>query len=354
LIWLAWRQFRLQVATAAVIVAGFGVLVAVAGPQLAHWYNTSPVGSCYGGPHVCHAKATDFLNALYNGQYWLLELLGITIILLAPAVVGIFWGAPLLAGEFEAGTYYLAWTQSITRPRWLLVKLTLTGLAAMSATEALSLMQAWWTTPISLAVARGGSGSPMAMNQFNPLVFATQGITPLGYAAFAFALGVTVGVLVRRSVRAMALTLAIFAVLQVAMPLWVRPHLIAPAHTTTTVSSWSSVGLTLFRDGGFFLTVDGFNEPEAWLVKTTGPVDTAGEPLTTFPADCRPGVQAAFGPGDEIAMQKCLDAHGVRIAVTYQPAERYWAFQWIETAIYLGLALALLGYCFWRIRRSLS
>ena len=35
-------------------------------------------------------------------------------------------------------------------------------------------------------------------------------------------------------------------------------------------------------------------------------------------------------------------------------ASRYRAFQWTETAIYVALALALTGYCFWRIRRRLS
>jgi hypothetical protein len=40
-----------------------------------------------------------------------------------------------------------------------------------------------------------------------------------------------------------------------------------------------------------------------------------------------------------------------RIAVTYQPASRYWPFQWAETGIYLVLSLALAGYCFRRLSR---
>jgi hypothetical protein len=349
LIWLTWRQFRLQAAGAAVIVAGFAVLLAVTGPQLAHLYASSPIGSCHGGPDACGPYASDFLDALYNGEYWLLELLGIVTVLAAPAVIGIFWGAPLVAGEFEAGTHYLAWTQSITRTSWLAVKLTLTGLVAMAVTEALSLMEGWWATPISLAVARGACCSPVAMNQFSPLVFATHGVTPLGYAAFGFVLGVAVGLLVRRAVRAMALTLAIFALLQVAVPLWVRPHLFPPDHTVTTLSSWASVNVSIYRDAGFSLEPYGFSEPEAWVLSTRGPVDTAGDPVSTFPADCRPGVGAGFAKNDQIAMLDCLDSHGVRIAVTYQPAGLYWAFQWTETAIYIALALAMAGYCFWRI-----
>ena len=50
----------------------------------------------------------------------------------------------------------------------------------------------------------------------------------------------------------------------------------------------------------------------------------------------------------------CLASHGIRIAVTYQPASRYWLFQWTETGIYLALALALAGCCFRRLSRRRS
>jgi hypothetical protein len=362
LIWLTWRQSRLQAASAAVVLAVFAVLLAVTGPHLASLYAGSRIGSCRGGLDACGAFADDFLQQLYGsslsgassidgtGSYWLLYLLGIVIILVAPVVIGIFWGAPLIASEFEAGTHYLAWNQSITRTRWLVVKLTLTGLAAMAVTEALSLVLAWWATPISRAVGRGGCCSPIAMNQFSPLVFATHGITPLGYAAFAFALGVTAGVLVRRAVPAMALTLALFAVLQVAMPLWGRPHLFPPQHTIATLSSFGSVDVPI--DSGIFTVIpNGFSQPEAWVL-SSGAVNAAGEPVSAVPAACMQLMQT--GKASHPALLDCLASHGIRVAVTYQPASRYWAFQWTETAIYVALALALVGYCFWSLRRRLS
>ena len=93
----------------------------------------------------------------------------------------------------------------------------------MAVTEALSLLQAWWAAPIGRAVGHAAAAN-LAMGRFGSLVFPTHGITPLGYAAFGFALGVTAGVLARRTVPAMAVTLAIFAAVQFTTPLWIRPQ----------------------------------------------------------------------------------------------------------------------------------
>jgi hypothetical protein len=275
------------------------------------------------------------------------------LILLTPAVIGLFWGAPLIAHELETGTFALAWSQSVTRTRWLTVKLAVGGLAAMAVTEALSLLFTWWAAPLSRAVGQGGSGNSLAMNQFNPLVFATHGITPLGYAAFAFALGVTVGALIRRTVPAMAVTLAIFAALQLAMPLWIRPNLLPASHTTMGITDATTVNLytagsphtftyTLAADGGLP------GRPEAW-VRSSGATDAKGHPVgTVLPSACSQAARNG-GPGPRLA--KCLTSQGIRLGVTYQPAGRYWPLQGAETGIYLVLALGLVGYCFRRIRR---
>src|SRR5262245_11880941 len=49
---------------------------------------------------------------------------------LVPALIGAFWGAPLVARELETGTHRLVWNQSVPRRRWLAVKLTVLGLAS--------------------------------------------------------------------------------------------------------------------------------------------------------------------------------------------------------------------------------
>ena len=107
--------------------------------------------------------------------------------IVVPGVIGVFWGAPLVARELETGTYRLAWTQSVTRARWIAVKLGVVGLASMAAAGLLSLMVTWWSSPID------------RVNMTLYTSFDQRGIVPIGYAAFAFALGVLAGVLIRRT-----------------------------------------------------------------------------------------------------------------------------------------------------------
>ena len=348
---LSLLQFRAQAAAGAAALAAFAILLAATGPHLASLYAASGISGCQ--PASCEHLASNFLQQLYAaGTYWVLYLLGVMLILLTPAVIGLFWGAPLIARELETGTSALAWTQSITRTRWLAVKLTVGGLAAMAVTEGLSLMQAWWAAPIGRAVGHGGGGTNLAMGRFSSLVFATHGITPLGYAAFGFALGVTAGALIRRTVPAMAVTLAIFAAVQIAMPLWIRPSLIPARHTVIPVTSLDNISL---QQGG--LNGNRFNlgaldlpgQPAAWLL-SSGAINAAGQATSTTPAACT----ALSDEGASPAFFNCLASHGIREAISYQPASRYWAFQWTETAIYLALALALTGYCFRRLSRRLS
>jgi hypothetical protein len=268
-------------------------------------------------------------------------LLGIALILAAPAIIGIFWGAPLIARELESRTFTLAWNQSITRTRWLVVKLTLTGLAAMAVTETLSLIYAWWADPILKATGLANSGelaTPFIGGRFSSVIFASAGITPLGYAAFAFALGTAAGALIRRTVPAMAVTLAIFAAAQVAMPLGVRPHLIPPDHTVATIES-------VDLDFGNLTATVVPRQPGAWMI-SSGAINAAGQPVSTLPAPCLGNPYSK--PPDP---GQCMESRGYREAITYEPASRYWPLQWIETGIFLGLALALAGFCFWWLGR---
>jgi hypothetical protein len=46
-----------------------------------------------------------------------------------------------------------------------------------------------------------------------------------------------------------------------------------------------------------------------------------------------------------------MDKLGTQEVISYQPASRYWPLQLIETGIFLVVALALAGFCFWLLGR---
>jgi hypothetical protein len=371
MIWLTWRQFRAQAVTAVAALALFAILLAVTHPQLASLYATSGFAGCQGGG--CGLTADAFLGQLSNltpfggpqafrllpagaNLYVIVYTVGTLFILIAPAITGVFWGAPLIAREFETGTGRLTWNQSVTRARWLTVKLALTGAAAMAVTEGFSLLQAWWAAPISRAIDLGGSVSVFSGNRFSPLTFATGGIAPLGYAAFGFALGVTFGLLIRRAVPAMALTLAAFTAVQVVMPLWIRPHLLPADQTTTSIAASHA---TVSDLGGTVLTASAVpGQPGAWII-SSGAVNAAGQPVSTLPAACAQTANSPPpGPGSvttfQSDMQQCLASHGIRETISYQPASHYWPLQLTETGIFLVLAVGLAWFCFWWLDRRLA
>ena len=192
---LAWRQFRTQAAVAFAALAALAIVLAITGAHLAHLYDTSGIATCK-APSNCDALKSTFLShdkLLHN-------LLG-PLLLAVPALLGIFWGAPLVARELETGTYRLAWTQSVTRTRWLAVKVALIGLCQHRRRGTVQPHDHLVVEP-----ARPREHEPV-----RPGVFDERGIVPIGYAAFAFALGLTAGALIRRTVPAMATTLVAFA-----------------------------------------------------------------------------------------------------------------------------------------------
>jgi hypothetical protein len=339
MIWLTWRQFRLPSIIAAAALVVLAAALAATGPHIASLFARSGVPGCPAAQ--CSRLASDFIHQV-SGQTVDRVLFFGTIALLyaGPALMGVFWGAPLITREIETGTYRLAWTQSVTRGRWLAVKLSLLGLVAMATAGLASLMVTWWASPIERALSLNLSGG----NDFgplDPLIFGARGIVPLGYAAFAFALGVTAGLLIRRTLPAMAATLAVFALIQGFWPSWVRPHLIAPVAYRAPLR----IGrLTELMVSNRTMTVGaGFSRAGAWVLSNQ--TLTRGGQVFTGPA---PSV--CQGPNG----QGCLNWLGrqqLRVLVSYEPADRFWAFQWYETAIFVGLALALAACCLWRVRR---
>jgi hypothetical protein len=166
----------------------------------------------------------------------------------------------------------------------------------------------------------------------------------------------------------MAITLAVFVAVQVAMPQLVRPHLIPPVVSTIDPTP-SSLNMFSFGPDGLQIRATLPDDTGAWVLSSRT-VDASGRAVTRIPSNsslsptsgpCAPpgeppaSVRAGDGPGEELA--PCLaevKRLGYRQQVTYQPSSRFWSLQWYESAIYTALALGLAGFCFWRLRHRVS
>ncbi len=317
MMWLTFRQFRVSTMVAVVGLAALAVALGITGPSLADLYDSSGIAACKADQGDCR-PLIDALTREYSALQWV----GAAVLLFVPGVLGVFWGAPLVARELESGTYRLAWTQSTTRTRWLAVKVIVVGLATVAVAGSLSLMLTWWSVPLD--AARG--------NRFEPDVFSERGVAPMGYAAFAFALGLASGLVVRRTLAAMGATLVVFAAVWFSVMLWVRPHYESPVVETSALTPLFPPGAT---DSGTQrkLSIAGPGESGDWVLSEVV-IDPAGDETNSI----------RCGPEDS----GCLVGYQHR--VTYQPASRFWTFQWIEAGLYAGLAAVLVGFSFWWVR----
>jgi hypothetical protein len=324
--WLTWRQSRVAALSVTAGLVVIGVILAITGPDL--------VGR------------TDYSDedVLFTGTIIAMYLL--------PAAIGVFWGVPMVTRELEAGTHSLVWNQTVTRRRWLATKLGLGVLAAMVMAGLLSVAVTWWAAPIdSLVSSQTNSLMPSRMS---PVVFAARDIAPIGYAAFAFVLGVTVGLVLRRTVAAMAVTLVLFAAVMIAVPLFVRPYILAPVQESVAITDSSITNIS--GNGNGVIDEIRVRTPTGAWVLANETVDSAGNvvrPLPDFVQSCMPAPSRTAGPPDHHTIVTCLaqlNTAGYRQYLSYQPDSRFWPLQWLETAFFLALSALLAWFCFRRLR----
>jgi hypothetical protein len=358
--WLTWRQMRLQ---------STAVLAAIAALALALLVTAHGLRDLY------QADVATFIDQLeFHRLDSFLYVAGLVVVLSAAPVIAAFWGGPLVARELEAGTHRLVWNQSITRRRWLTVKLLVAGGLAVVAVGSVSLLLTWWSSPIDRAVAAGHGAGRFSLPRMDPVVFGARGIVAMGYVVFGLAVGVTLGLLVRRSIPAVAMTLVVLTAMEILMPRLVRPHLVGQVTQNVVVSTENLRGIQLqpgrspAAQAPVRLTVRAGGAGDWGLTNQT--VDSAGRATTTLPswfADClREHIGAAPPLGDGAkqarasgrdALEPCftrLTAEGYRQHVTYLSARSFWSLQLRETGLLVLLAGVLIGFCFWRIGRDVS
>jgi hypothetical protein len=333
MIWFTWRQFRTPIWIALGGLAVIAVALAVSGHNLADMWTSSGAATCHSDCGHAISTFTDEVLSSINDKVYNFCL---ALMFVVPPLIGIFWGAPLIARELETGTHRLAWNQSITRTRWLATKLAVLGGVTVATTGLLGWAVTSWANHIDYAND----------NRITPLVYGARGIVPIGYALFAFVLGVTAGMLLRRTVAAMAVTLAIYIGAVVSMPLWIRPHLAPVAHTATALDVSSLTGFTIEMNQMTVRARGSF--PGAWVL-SNNTITPSGEVFTGPPnmQYCGPD----HGPNECLNWVSSL---GLRTDLTYEPASHFWPLQFAETGIFVAAAVLLAGFCFWWTRRRLT
>ncbi|MEH0843382.1 transporter [Micromonospora sp. CPCC 205711] len=327
MIWLAWRQHRRQ---ALVTLLGFAVLAAVMIPiglSMRHTFADLGLPEC-----VRQLSRTDVTPATTEGceatfrrftnRYGSLNLVAVLLLVL-PMLVGLFWGAPLVAREVEQGTHRFAWTQGIGRRHWALVKFGLVGALTVGAAVCYGLGMSWWVSPLTQAAGEG---------RFGFIVFDLQGIAPIGYTLFAVALGIFAGTFWGRMLPAMTVTLVGFIGVRAAVAILVRPHY-QPARTLTFPVEGTGPAQ---RHRGDWVLASGVRSADGKMVAADSQIQCA--PPGQGPRERVCGADLGLGPG----------AYNWRL---YQPADRFWLFQGIETGIFVALAALLLFLALRRIRR---
>ncbi len=319
--WLVWRQHRGQAYFAAAALAAFAVLLLVTGRQMAAQYQ-SALAAC-----AASRACGNLANTLVLGSPALLVVITLTV--LVPCLLGVFWGGPLVARELETGTSQFAWMQSVTRRRWLTVKVGWALLAAATWGGAVSALVTWWSSPLN------------ALNQqnFQPAQFDIQGIVPVGYAVFAVALGIAAGALLRRTLPAMAITIGVFTLVRLVVGQDFRSH-----YLTALTKSFAFLHPPPRPAGSYWLISSDIVGPGGAVPASHGvtglQLGINGIPINLgrLPSSCQ--ALAFHGPRKVVS---CLATHGYHAFITYQPASRYWPFQGIETGIFVLLAAALIA-----------
>jgi hypothetical protein len=344
----AWLQSRTQTVSVYAILGALAIAAAITGVHLSDLYRNEILHCATG----CDLATTEFLHHDAFLQHTF-DILALAI----PALLGIFWGAPLLAREFEAGTYRLAWTQGVTRSRWLTTKLAVNGGAVVTIAGLLTLTITWWYRALDT----------VGSNQYD--LFERRDVTPIGYALFAFAAGAFIGAVIRRVVPAMAATLGVYVGARIATTVWIRPHLLPPFHKTILLLNANGFGFVSYNGSPITLVAKASAGPNTWTQSTqfldrAGHVQSAAQ-LSAFvhqycpavanpPAGGPPVNQPVKAPIDAaVAFHACRDqaARAFHVLVTYQPASRYWALQWLETGIFVALAALAIGGSYWWITR---
>jgi ABC-type transport system involved in multi-copper enzyme maturation permease subunit len=322
MVWVTWRQHRFALTGVAVFLGGIAVWLWTVGLQLHH---------AYAAATACHPAGSIACSGLINSFNGMDGFLANGSILQAvPALIGAFVGAPVLARELETGTFRYAWTQGFGRWRWTLAKLVLLALVVVAAAGALSVLFSWYYQPYFAAGNQTLSLSEVS--PFAPGLFDLRGVAFAAWTLAAFAIGGLAGMLIRRVVPAIVATLAAYTVLAFAAGGYLRHHYLTPLVTSNPnvpASAWIT---------------------SQWWTKDGKFASFGNRPPVNLLQQFCPRLHLAAGESKSGGIAGCLSQHGYTLWTSYQPASRFWPFQFIEAGWLLALSLLLIAATVWLVR----
>ena len=214
--WVSWRLQRTETLIAAGILALIAALLVPTGITMASAYHHDGLAACLGtNPSYSCNQAIVAFQLRFRPLFGLLDWFT-----LIPGLIGVLLAAPFIL-ELENGTYRLAWTQSITRRRWIATKLGVPIAAALLVAAALILLTTWWRAPFVHLNGRMDTGT-----------YDSEGTVVFGYTLFALGLALAIGVIWRRAVAAVTLAFVGYFVARIFVDTWLRNRLVAPLKAT--------------------------------------------------------------------------------------------------------------------------
>jgi ABC-type transport system involved in multi-copper enzyme maturation permease subunit len=289
--WVSWRQHRSQAIGCLALLAALAVYAIIESTSMRTAFSSDGLaGPCLARSQgtACEAGITAFMNEFGSA----VNIAFWSVCLIVPGLIGVLVGGPLIARELEYGTWRLAWSQTVPRARWLAVKLALVtgGLIVLGA--GITAVITWYRAPMDRLTGH---------LQHN--IFDYEGLVPTAYILCAFGFAVLAGLLIRRSIPAMVAAFIPWLAIRLVVEFVFRPHFMTPL--TAPV-----------------------NCP---------PPNGCGTGISSVP-------QATGHIGDWVLGMN-------RNGWVYQPAGRFWTFQFIEAGIFVALTAAALGAAIWLLRR---
>ena len=325
MIWAAFRLQRLQLLTLLGLLVAGSVTVVLLRANMIDFFTSTRLSECLAPTGRKCPASQEALDA-FASTWGDLFLVARVVIVALPALIGVFVGAPLFAQELEQGTHVLAFTQSVSRTRWMFSKLVVALVPSLVVLVVLQYLVWWWLTAAGVLGPRG-NGS------FHVLNFGVDHVSPVGYALFAFMLGTFVGAVSRRTLVAMTVGLGVFVAARVALTGLVNRWVPSERRETPVVSD-----VDLSQGGGLWLG-------SGWL-------DTAGQVLSRersaeLTKACKPGTDT------QEAFLACVQQSGVaKRYVVAIPESNAWLAHVYDFAVFGGLAVVLLAGTVWALRRQ--